>query len=250
MDEPTCEQGGCGKSHYARGMCKPHYRADYYRRNKERENANSRAYREANLEQRKARWASYAEARWGDERRARKAALAARLAAPKKACTGCGEEKLKTDFHRDPRRKDGRYSWCKSCFHAHVASTRTVESEAERRRAAYADEETREKLLAKHRAWAKANPEKNRQYASRRRARILQSAVGEVDYGAILKRDGMVCHLCGTGIEALADLHFDHVIPVSRGGAHSMDNIKSAHAVCNLRKHDKLIAELDWLITG
>jgi 5-methylcytosine-specific restriction endonuclease McrA len=241
MTQRTCEEDGCGKPHYSRGMCRPHYRADYYRRNKERENAQFRAYRAANLEREKARWAVYSETRWGDERRTREAAAAARLAAPAKACTSCGEVKAKMEFHTDPRRKDGRYSWCKSCFHTHVMSMRTPETEAERRRVAYANPETREKLLAKHRAWVKANPEKNRQYVSRRRALVRAATVGEVDYGAILERDGMVCHICRDDIPTLDDLHFDHVIPIARGGEHSMGNIRPAHAECNLRKHAKTI---------
>jgi 5-methylcytosine-specific restriction endonuclease McrA len=56
----------------------------------------------------------------------------------------------------------------------------------------------------------------------------------------VLERDGMVCHVCAGSIADLSDLHFDHVIPLARGGAHHADNIKPAHALCNLRKSDKI----------
>lgn len=250
MTDRTCEIDGCDAPHYSRGMCKPHYRRDYYLRNKERENANFRAYREANLEREKARFAEYAEKRWGTERRAREEAKAARLAAAEKQCSKCGETKPKSNFHTDPRRVDGRYSWCKACFHAHVVSKRTPESEAARRARAYANPETRERLLAKHREWSKANPEKGREYARRYQARMRAATVEDVDYGAILERDGMVCHICGRDIAELGELHMDHVIPLARGGEHSMANVKPAHSTCNLRKHAKLLEELPWLKSG
>lgn len=36
----------------------------------------------------------------------------------------------------------------------------------------------------------------------------------------------------------------DHVIPLSRGGAHAMGNVQSAHLRCNSSKGDKLIGEV------
>lgn len=75
----------------------------------------------------------------------------------------------------------------------------------------------------------------------------MAASLGEVDYKAILDRDGTRCHLCRQHIDSLNDLHFDHVVPLSRGGAHSMANLKPAHATCNLRKHNKLMSELDWV---
>lgn len=57
-----------------------------------------------------------------------------------------------------------------------------------------------------------------------------------MDYAAILAEHGMTCHICTGEIESLTDLHFDHVIPLARGGEHSAANIRPSHAVCNLRK--------------
>lgn len=92
------------------------------------------------------------------------------------------------------------------------------------------------------RAWRKANPEKwalrNRENSRRRQTGTTHS---RVSYAAVLERDGMVCHICGREIASLADLHFDHVIPLSKGGEHAAHNIKPAHALCNLRKSDKII---------
>jgi 5-methylcytosine-specific restriction endonuclease McrA len=51
----------------------------------------------------------------------------------------------------------------------------------------------------------------------------------------------MVCHICGDDILTWADLHFDHVIPIVKGGAHSVENILPSHAVCNMQKGSRLI---------
>lgn len=231
MTARPCETTGCDAPHYSRGMCKPHYRADYYRRNKERENANFRAYREANIDAEKARFAEYAERRWGDERREREAAKRAAIESPAKTCTKCGTEKQKGDFHADPRRVDGLHSWCKACFAAHQREAGPRERSPEQRA----------KAVERLRRWREENPERvrlvAREAASRRRA-----PEGEkVDYDRILERDGMVCHLCGEDIADRADLHFDHVLPLAKGGLHVESNIRPSHADCNLAKRDRIV---------
>lgn len=268
MPDSTCAVDGCEAVHYSRGMCKPHYRKDYYLRNKARENASNKAYREARPEYWKSRWADYSERRWGAEREARRQALQERLDASHKTCTKCHEYKPKTDFHRTDKHRDGRYSWCKPCFHAVVAANVTPESrrrvreriKADPARLAKVQENSRRShhrnypidanrraaAVARAKAWAEANPERatlaRRKAANARRARMQSQAVGTIDYAAILEREGMFCHLCKTEIPSMNDMHFDHVIPLSKGGPHSEDNILPSHATCNLRKGAKLAA--------
>lgn len=45
-------------------------------------------------------------------------------------------------------------------------------------------------------------------------------------------RDGFACQYCGSP----EDLTFDHVVPVSRGGRTSFENVVAACATCNSRK--------------
>jgi len=89
-------------------------------------------------------------------------------------------------------------------------------------------------------AWQDAHPERmleiSRQQHGRRRARKHGAVVTKADYRAILAEFGMVCHICGLDILTRTDLHFDHVIPLSKGGAHSPANIRPSHASCNMRK--------------
>lgn len=256
MSERICISDGCDEQigpRSRKGLCKRCSRRAHYVANREHELAGMARWRQENYEYDRARWAAYAEQRWGQERSERAQATAERLAAPMKTCSRCKETKPKTGFHTDPRRKDGRYSWCKACFGTHIIETRDPAVEAERHRRYYSIPENRERRREYDRRWKQENAETVRWYArnavARRRARELENAVGEVDLGMVLERDGMVCaHLCGKEIESLSDLDFDHVVPLSRGGAHSMENIRPAHRSCNRRKHAKFLSELGWAV--
>ncbi|MDQ0390586.1 HNH endonuclease [Labrys monachus] len=52
-------------------------------------------------------------------------------------------------------------------------------------------------------------------------------------------RDAFTCQYCGQGFAA-RDLQFEHVIPRSRGGATSWENIVAACGPCNALKADRL----------
>lgn len=93
----------------------------------------------------------------------------------------------------------------------------------------------REHLNSKSREWARSNPSKRRAATQRWRARLKGASVEIVDYERILKRDELRCHICRKKVNRSA-LHFDHVIPLSRGGEHSERNIAVSHGSCNVRK--------------
>lgn len=105
--------------------------------------------------------------------------------------------------------------------------------------------------------WEKRNPGKvaehrqtegykirHREWEHRRRATKRNTQVGSVGYESILAEHGMVCHICGGCIETMSDLHFDHVVPLARGGTHTAENIRPSHARCNLAKHTHLPEEV------
>ena len=58
---------------------------------------------------------------------------------------------------------------------------------------------------------------------------------------AVFARDGGRCVYCGAAATSL-----DHVVPKSRGGAHTWDNVVSACGRCNHVKADRGVAELGW----
>ncbi len=57
----------------------------------------------------------------------------------------------------------------------------------------------------------------------------------------VAERDGWICGLCGNAIEAVADLHIDHIKPLSLGGKHVEGNLQATHAACNLAKGNRVV---------
>jgi 5-methylcytosine-specific restriction endonuclease McrA len=60
----------------------------------------------------------------------------------------------------------------------------------------------------------------------------------------ILLRDRNTCQYCGV-VLAPGDLTLDHVIPRSRGGASTWENLVACCHSCNHRKGNRLLSELD-----
>jgi 5-methylcytosine-specific restriction endonuclease McrA len=55
---------------------------------------------------------------------------------------------------------------------------------------------------------------------------------------AVFARDGHRCQYCHRPAE-----NIDHVVPRSRGGEHSWDNVVASCRACNSRKEDRLLSE-------
>lgn len=55
----------------------------------------------------------------------------------------------------------------------------------------------------------------------------------------VFMRDGFRCRYCGVSVDDGAILHADHVIPESKGGPTTMENLVTACIDCNLGKSDK-----------
>lgn len=56
----------------------------------------------------------------------------------------------------------------------------------------------------------------------------------------VLKRDGFRCQICGSTAQDGVKLHVDHIIPVSKGGRTTLDNLRTLCDRCNLGKSDKI----------
>jgi 5-methylcytosine-specific restriction endonuclease McrA len=137
-----------------------------------------------------------------------------------------------------------------------------TDKERERKRKKKYWAANREKLLAYHKDyikknpqisrkkqkkyWAK-NPEKAEAFNRKRRARL--NKVEHIPYTKeeVLEKYGAECYICGTPIDLKAPrkagkkgwehgLHLDHLIPISKGGPDTIENIRPAHGVCNLSK--------------
>lgn len=104
-------------------------------------------------------------------------------------------------------------------------------------------QQNKEFHLELNKRWRKENPVNYKEMLSRANdKRRLRLKNNNVSYKAVLERDGFVCYLCNKPVK-LGELHFDHIVPLSRGGGHKEENISVTHATCNLRKHNKTVEE-------
>ena len=60
---------------------------------------------------------------------------------------------------------------------------------------------------------------------------------------AIFARDHYRCQYCGEPAE-----NIDHIVPKSRGGLHSWENVVASCRQCNSRKRDRLLAETNFVL--
>lgn len=93
----------------------------------------------------------------------------------------------------------------------------------------------REHLKAYARRYRRADRERQRVYMERKRARKA-GAPGEIspdEWQQLLEQHNHSCAYCGI---TDVDLEMDHVVPLSRGGHNSADNIVPACANCNRSK--------------
>lgn len=79
-------------------------------------------------------------------------------------------------------------------------------------------------------------------YHARRALRAGSSSGEPFANSDVFERDGWVCGLCDEPVSRDAvypdplSASLDHVVPLSLGGAHSLENVQLAHLSCNVRK--------------
>lgn len=115
----------------------------------------------------------------------------------------------------------------------------------------------RSKLYSKERLSDPVNAQKNRdrmkkwrednwdramaaqaEHTRRRRAKIKGATIGKIDFDAINERCAGLCGICGGPLGDKID--YDHIVPVSKGGSHTTENLQTAHPRCNKLKSDRL----------
>jgi 5-methylcytosine-specific restriction endonuclease McrA len=130
-------------------------------------------------------------------------------------------------------RKDGR--WCAELTYP------TMRGEKRKRRTLYArTREDAERKLNEFLEAEGADFERSREemvFEARQLARHAPA-----DWVALLESSRGVCFYCRAhvGIDALEQ---DHMVPVSRGGSDSIENLAPACPACNMSKHDMTAVE-------
>ena len=146
--------------------------------------------------------------------------------------TGCGVVKPVSEFHKCSDYSDGLNPRCKSCNKA--GAKRWYEENPDRSL-----------------AYRQSRREQTRLYGGALRATEAGNRVEEftwldlLDYWSENSIPFDRCYLCGEeGVyEGREGLHIDHVIPIARGGAHAMDNLRPACAPCNHMKNRSTLDE-------
>ncbi len=178
-----------------------------------------------------------------------------------KVCVKCGVEKSFLEFHKDKSRKDGLFAYCKVCNKAHVKEWQqknkervnetcrriyqnNLEHSRELRRnrvnkwyAIHANE-ARERA-AKYRA---EHPEIKRFAESKRRTKKLGNGIFQISKLELNKLLKQPCFVCNSKNNQT----IDHIIPISKGGRHSIGNLQTLCASCNSSKHTKTMYQ--WKI--
>ena len=173
-----------------------------------------------------------------------------------KQCNKCGETKPRGEYYKAPRGKGGLRAACKKCdaiwrkkyredHRAKIAEYNKkwheINREAVIARHKEYHEANREKVATRKQKYREANREMDAVYYHRRRARLAAAAVEDFDEQEVWERDGRVCVYCGS----TEDLTLDHIVPLSKGGAHSPDNLCIACRSCNSSKGAKRL--IGWL---
>lgn len=97
------------------------------------------------------------------------------------------------------------------------------------------------------RRWRENNPIKWRDamMRSRHKRRAREFAAGvyheTVNYIELYARHDGLCALCGNPVE-YGKVSWDHIVPLSRDGWHTEDNLQPTHLVCNCIKGDRTVA--------
>lgn len=154
-------------------------------------------------------------------------------------CPNCGPTE---------RTLDGRCKRCKRTAQAerrrkspppHPTEERRLAQNAAKRRAYAENAGERKRATAAARDWIKQHPEYNRLRYHRYRARLqgVEATLTVAEWHAILEAFGHRCAYCLRH----GKMTQDHVVPVSRGGAHTAGNIVPACLSCNAKKGNRLI---------
>lgn len=108
--------------------------------------------------------------------------------------------------------------------------------------------ENKEKMQKWRREYHKKYPEVSRRNKIARKNRENKNLKKYTDL-EVLDRYGSICYICLMPVDLNAPrqtgkigwesgLHIDHLVPVSKGGLDTIENVRPAHGSCNLHKYN------------
>ena len=153
-----------------------------------------------------------------------------------KVCSKCHQQKAENSFRKASNKQ------CMACIEK-VRCAQRADPEGEKaRRKLYRDRHP-ERVKAQVTKWRKANPTKIRGYeraqrkknpaAARYRERVRSKRWRE----GIYNRDEGRCGICGKRVP-FNQMTLDHIVPRSKGGKNTRENLRLAHMMCNAIRRD------------
>jgi len=157
-----------------------------------------------------------------------------------KICTRCKKEKSLDNFYSNVWQKDKKDCWCKQC----KKETGEIYRKNNRvviliRSKAYRDKH-REYIQNYRKLYAKSkNIQIGQAKARFKREVLLKSRINDLtldQWEEIKKNQNYKCAYCGKEIQ----LTIDHIVPISKGGNHTQENIQGLCKSCNCKKQNKI----------
>ncbi len=157
-----------------------------------------------------------------------------------KTCTKCKEEKSKSEFYKDGRRKDGLRPWCKDCCWKASAASEVTKRETRRKfreskhgksvaavnkRKVY--QENKEKILTQNASWRRS---KRGGLASYKRGANQRNIGWGLTDEQFFKFWQQYCTYCGEEIETIG------IDRVDSSKGYTVENTVSCCSTCNKMK--------------
>ena len=128
--------------------------------------------------------------------------------------------------------RDKTKQYLRKHYWSHLEQNRHKSAEAQRQKWA--------KIKSNDTRWAFEQRAILCELTARRRARLMGCSVYKITKKEIIRLYNSPCIYCGGKKQTT----IDHIIPLSRGGSHSVGNIVPACISCNSSKNAKLVIEL------
>lgn len=179
-----------------------------------------------------------------------------------KKCSTCKTQKTLDKFNKNKDTIDGLINICKECVREYnkIYYYSNKEKVKETRKEYYKNNTekvkkyeliNKEKRKEQRKQWVENNREKIRKYAiadsHNRRQKIKETGlkIKTEDICSLFNQQGEICFYCKKTFSK-KELTIDHYIPISKGGLHTIENIRIACKYCNSSKHAKMPEE--WML--
>lgn len=166
-----------------------------------------------------------------------------------KICTKCRAAKDYSDFSKSKKTKDGLSVWCKQCHTQYYVNNK--EKILARQKIKYKidmqnpiEREKRRERCTRARL---NNPKSTRKAVAAWKKNNRECANTHDEIEKLISANNNKCYYCKC---TLYNYHVDHMTPLCRGGANTIDNLAVTCAKCNLQKGAKTAKEFEnWRLT-